>query len=43
VPCTEEIFPFMNLTGCGSVGILVVMQEYNIKMKLEEIAYATVA
>jgi hypothetical protein len=32
----------MNLRGCGSVGILVIMQENNIKMKLEEIAYARV-
>jgi DUF438 domain-containing protein len=33
-------FPRMNLRGCRSVGIIVDMLEDNIKMELEEIAYA---
>jgi hypothetical protein len=32
----------MYLTVCRSIGILVDMQEDNIKMELEDIAYATV-
>jgi len=30
----------MNLIGCRSVGIIVVMTEDNIKMEIEVIAYA---